>query len=147
MSHHDTWRKDPNPGQPTWIEALEGFARLTREAGEKVRDKLDILRDHAEPYLPDQQPSPERQAAHSAFSAADAEWKHWHRYQRCYEAFIRLHPEQAQQPINVECRHKGACRVSDEDGFYLDPNPAPAKPVRTYNERVPGEDDGDEEAA
>ena len=147
MSDPTTWRKDPDPGPPTWIEAAEGFARLVREAGEMVRDTADILRDHAEPYLPNQEPSSERRAAHSVYSAADATWKHWNRYARCYEAFIRLHPDHAHVPIAVECKHKGACRVSDDDGFYRDPNRAAEPPDPTYRSRIPGEDDDEEGAA
>lgn len=138
-------RKVQDPGPPTWIEAAEGFALMTREAGDKLRDKLDILRQAPEPYSDDIAPSPEWLAARSNFSAADAEWRHWHRYQRCYEAFIRLHPNMANVKIDAECEHKGACRVSDDDGFYRDPNPQ-APPAQTYRSRVPGEDD-DEDAA
>lgn len=146
MSDPTTWRKEPDPGPPTWIEALEGFARLTREAGEKVRDTADILRDHAEPYLPNQELSPERRAAHSVYSAADATWKHWNLYQRRYEAFIRLHPNMANVKIDAECEHKGACRVGDDEGFYRLPDGAKPVPAAPGRAREPGEDD-DEEAA
>ena len=116
-----TGHKTPDPGPPTWIEAADGFAALKRAAGEKVRDTADILRDYPLPLRLEDPPTPERAKAASAFSAADAEWKHWNAYQQRYDAFMRVHPNMRDVRIDAPCEHKGACWVGPDDGWYALP--------------------------
>ena len=119
-------RQTSDPGQPTWIEAADGFAHFMRQAALRVQAAADVLSNYPPPLMPSEKPSPERLKAAGAFSAASAEWKHWNTYARRYEAFMRLHPNMRDVRIDAPCSHKGTCWTGDDDGFYREPEASSA---------------------
>lgn len=134
--------KTPDPGPPTWREAIDGFRVLRDAAGGKVRAAREALR-----FVSPNDEGPGYHDACSAFSAADAEWKHWNVYLLRASAFVGVHPLMADALITEACPHNNSCWTGDDAGFYRDPVPVPVQSRVLPREREVGEDDDQAGAA
>ncbi len=133
-------RKTPDPGPPTWAEAIEGFRTLRDDSSGKVRQAYEALR-----FTSPNDEGPAYTNACANHSAADAEWKHWNVYLLRASAFLAVHPFMAHSLITAKCAHANACWVGDDDGFYRDPMPIQSRVLP--REREPGDDSDDEAGA
>lgn len=141
----------PNPGPPTYGDAITGFMQERN----KAKAAIAAASSRAESGSP---------SARAELVRAESEWTHWSTRQRWAEAFLRVHPEMRDEPLSRSCScpragKAPACWLGDEAPYYRLPTTAEAERLRRaaaqrertheeieaavrarMNQREPGED-------
>lgn len=130
----------PDPGPPTWKEALDGAQHERAKAGDLARRTKDSIGRMAS------DDAAGRAGATGLLLKAESEWSHFNGYAAKASAFIRVHPALADSSIYAPCPHvvngskaQARCYTGPDDGWYRAPGAATV--ANDYHEREPGDDD------